>query len=276
MEQAIKARVDSARAFNNDGWRNNIFYRPISPIYSLLRKSDITGKAVLEIGCGDLFHSYGLIREAKSYVGVDISDLAISKARDDIEETISARDKLLGIEIIDKFRIETSERFANYKSKMALLDSPANEIELAPQSIEGVISIDTMPMLGESFPEAIRRISVAMTPGGAINFNMVHTDWYLDDKGKDGSRFTLMGHGEIIERTWSGLSAIAFSEDGITKALMEVGMKTSDIRLFTEKDENDLVPAQTRILLNANRCYEEPEITKPGVVKFMMVRAVKE
>ncbi len=113
--------------------------------YDLLAKFDLhtlEGKNVLDVGCGNMVHSY-IERRCASLVGVDISAAALTQAR------------AIG-------------------TNAALIQSSATALPFADNSFDAVIAFETLPLLSESYFGAIREMT--RVSKNYVIFNILHPE----------------------------------------------------------------------------------------------------
>lgn len=220
-------------------WENIGERQIYAPQYRLLRLDDYRGRSVVELGCGNLSFSQDIVRESKSYIGVDISDEALKQARSNND---------LG-------------------DKVRLLRCNMTSIELDGKSAESVIAIDTMSTMGPDFGMALLQASQIMAPKAVINFNLTHTDWFLAGPMDPQVSIYTQGHGQVFKFD-EPVEVITFRPEGIERELREVGLEPSEIRVLASKEVIELLPysAAARVLM-----MEE----HPDVPMSMMIRAVK-
>lgn len=214
------------RAYWNDLWRSGSYDRDVSPVYSLLRTDDYKGKAVVEIGCGDLSFSSRIIQEARSYVGVDFSYAAIAAA----------------------MRSE-------FKGRISLVCADAATSALPAGTAESIISIDTLDTLGRDFGGALARSAELMAPGGVIVFNVVHTEWHRNSVS-EGMPVTSFNNGTLLE--FERGEVMAFEPTGMAAALAQAGLRPEEIRTVTTHEFLKLLPYDYKGVVEGGMCHDVP------------------
>lgn len=123
---------------------------------------DFQGKRVLDLGCGFGWHCrYAIENDAKSVIGVDISQKMLNEAR-------------------SKTKSE----------KIQYICMPIEDIDFPDNSFDVIISSLALHYI-QSFDDVLSKISKCISEGGEFIFSVEHPiftaqgtqDWYYDDKG---------------------------------------------------------------------------------------------
>ncbi|WP_312114815.1 class I SAM-dependent methyltransferase [Brevibacillus reuszeri] len=123
---------------------------------------ELTDKDVLDLGCGFGWHClYARQQQARSAIGVDISEKMLQKAREQTDD-----------------------------SAISYVHMPIEDISFEREQFDLVISSLALHYV-ESFAEVCQKVYEYLKPGGAFIFSVEHPlftaraeqDWHYDDKG---------------------------------------------------------------------------------------------
>lgn len=123
---------------------------------------ELRNKSVLDLGCGFGWHCrYAREQQAKSVIGVDISEKMLQQARE-----------------------MTNDPFISY------IKMPIEDIDFSDSQFDVVISSLAFHYI-ESFEAICKKIYDSLQPGGSFIFSVEHPmftsrkeqDWYCDDQG---------------------------------------------------------------------------------------------
>ena len=175
---------------------------------------DISGKVVLNIGCGNQ-HLVDT-EPAKKYVGLDISSNALNKVR-----WVSANTELI-------------------REDAANLPFKDNEFDT-------VISIQTISALGDVAYQVLKEAARVLKPAGSLIFDVTHSDWLFQNAFKEEMISTVeMQHGTLFTfRNGSEEQCcMGYDNEGIQKLLEELGLKKSLMKVLNSYEFSYLgIPA---------------------------------
>jgi SAM-dependent methyltransferase len=150
---------------------------------------ELQNKSVLDLGCGFGWHCrYAREQQARSVVGVDISEKMLQQARE-----------------------MTNDSFISY------IKMPIEDIDFSKSQFDVVISSLAFHYI-ESFETICKKIYDCLKPGGSFVFSVEHPvftswneqDWYCDDKG---NRL----HWAVDNYQLEGLRETTFLTDNVIK-----------------------------------------------------------
>jgi ubiquinone/menaquinone biosynthesis C-methylase UbiE len=185
---------------DNPAQSNNTLYT-----YKLLRRESFEAKSVLEVGCGALkvsrewalerAKSEWVLKYAKSYTGLDISEIAITEA--------SRR----GI---------PNSRF---------IVAEASKLPFANESFDTVVALETLSFTCRDFLTALKEM-IRVSKRNII-FDVQHSDYSFSHVSREELRYgTVSHHMELID-------AIKFTKGEVDKILDELNLKPVRVVLAT-------------------------------------------
>lgn len=156
--------------------------------YKLLRREDFTGKSVLEVGCGSMKnHHRWETRNSRFYVGLDISDVALSDA-----SSIKGSD-------------------------VSLVRADAVRLPFKDGSFDVVMAFEALTYTGIDFFEIIREM--ARVSKKTLMFDVTHVNYFSPAPKQERVRNgTLIGQDDFVD-------AIAFTKNDIKGIIEEIGFK---------------------------------------------------
>ncbi|MGG1633948.1 methyltransferase domain-containing protein [Paenibacillus sp. FSL K6-3182] len=162
---------------------------------------DLSGKSVLDLGCGFGWHClYAREQQASSVVGVDISENMLQKARE-----------------------QTNDAAITY------IQMPIEDIAFSDSQFDIVISSLAFHYI-ESFEALCKKIHACLKPGGSFIFSVEHPiftsrdeqDWHYDDHG---NRL----HWPVDQYQSEGLRKTSFLTDNVIKYHRTVSTYMNDV-----------------------------------------------
>lgn len=180
----------------------------MEPSY-LIRCSDIAGKTVLDIGCGDMSLSISH-RGAKMYVGLDIAMTPLKDAR------------------LNEKNVE-------------LVRADSISLPFMDCSFDSVTSINTFTLLGAEFDRAITEAGRVLKIGGSLTFDVMHTDWHVQ-KG-DGYTQMKTRYGTVFKGQY--FDKMTTDEEGVKSALQDAGLEPKDITVLKHYQHMRLLGASS-------------------------------
>ena len=239
MDHVIKMKSTKDRInFWEKAWEKDGAATTLYP--GLIRSEDLSGKNVLEIGCGNLMSSYG-VYQAKRYVGLDLSANALGRVYDDIPKNTE------------------------------LIHADAVNLPFIDKSFDVVIAVQTISALEDKVYPVLREAARVLNHGGSLIFDIQHTDWCTQDKFKKNV-LTLeeVHHGTMFSFKMDGCPEgryyISYTKEGMQKLLEELELKEDTIEIFDNHEFYYIgIPIYERFV----------EIERPFVNHTMLVRALR-
>ncbi len=196
---------NKTRDFWEAAWANERRSPRTSYAMHLIRDENVTGKDVLEIGCGDLYSSWCAAEAAKRYVGIDIASSPLGLVRRDYP-------------------------------KHLLVEADAITLPFRDRSFDAVISIHTFTLLGRGIANALEEVRRVLRGDGSLMFNVTHTDivaYYNPGSGLAGIRGE-PDYGTFFPPTWGNCGVITYDDTGIRRQVEEAGFDVKYTDLFTD------------------------------------------
>ncbi len=197
----------------------------------LIRGSDVDGKKVLEIGCGNLEFSY-LRERTASYIGIDISSNAL----------IGAMLRHPGI---------------------MLIQADAASLPFADRTFETAVAVCITTCLGWGAKEMIREAGRVLRTDGILVFDIVHRDLYAKHSIYSHNVDPIGEHdyGMLFNNRTKNWAIMTYDEAGIEKLLNEVGLRVKDMRVLTHYELSNM----------GTPIYERIRVSQDDDVKSTMI-----
>ena len=195
----------ASRDFWDRQWAERLHGMANTSAYNLIRREDVAGRSILDVGCGDARLSK-LAELAGKFTGVDISINALRGGR---------------------------------KNRLCVCD--ASNLPFRPDTFDSVFSIDTLTLLGDGCYEALREMR--RVTRNMLIFNVSHSDFPRTDLALDIKLniVTLIDNGPYtILKTRDMPDRAFFDENGICIMLRELDLIPKGITILTANDERNL------------------------------------
>jgi SAM-dependent methyltransferase len=179
---------------------------------------EFQNKSVLDLGCGFGWHCrYAREQQARSVIGVDISEKMLQQARE-----------------------MTNDSFISY------IKMPIEDIDFSKSQFDVVISSLAFHYI-ESFETICKKVYECLKPGGSFIFSVEHPvftsrneqDWYCDDKG---NRL----HWAVDNYQLEGLRETTFLTDNVIKYHRTFSTYINDLIIagFNIKKVKEPIPSE--------------------------------
>ncbi|WP_404442089.1 class I SAM-dependent methyltransferase [Sutcliffiella horikoshii] len=178
----------------------------------------LENKSVLDLGCGFGWHCrYAIDQQARSVIGVDISEKMLQQARE-----------------------------MNNDSLISYIKMPIEDINFSHSQFDVVISSLAFHYI-ESFETICKKVYDCLKPGGSFVFSIEHPiftsrndqDWYFDDKG---NRL----HWAVDNYQLEGLRETTFLTDNVIKYHRTFSTYINDLIIvgFNIKKVREPIPSE--------------------------------
>ncbi|MEK6936507.1 MAG: class I SAM-dependent methyltransferase [Nanoarchaeota archaeon] len=174
----------------------NEFSSP-GPIYAYKLFSREKGK-ILEVGCGDLGYNFNVVTDGDYFVGLDISDEAIKKAKKNIRHRKKPSDFIV---------------------------ASATDLPFKDNSFDLVSSIETLTLMGEDFYKALKEMK--RVSKDKLIFTLSHVDIAKAYNPGKEHEFVNKGNYFLVNSSKSGDKVF------FTKANIETLLEKLELRIET-------------------------------------------
>jgi SAM-dependent methyltransferase len=188
-DSAAKAMLPEKRQF----WENEWLGSRRSTDFVRFIESDLSGKSVADIGCGDMKYSE-LPEKAASFVGVDLSIMALAKAK-------------------------KNHPLAD------LVCADAEHLPFRESSFDIAVAVQAASLFDENVESMLRQVAAVVKKGGEVQFDINHVEG-----GVAFSKFEKEAeHGKVFEND-DGIKVRCVTEGDLPALLASSGLSLKGAR----------------------------------------------
>jgi SAM-dependent methyltransferase len=197
---------ESLKAFWNTVWSDSEPTALSDGLKYFISGSEIKSKKVLDVGCGNLLlgSSMYLLCWSGSYTGVDISEVAIERAK-------------------------------LFYPESTFVSADVQSLPFGDRTFDLTVSFRTAELLGSTYLQALREIARVSSEG--IMFEVPHVDW-LQKFTRDNPR--LVEDGVVLTNDKNGLEHVGLSEQKLGSILTELGFARHELTVLTYRERETM------------------------------------